>query len=417
MIRISRWAALALAAAAAACDGGGGGGGGGPVQPEPQPKPILLSIVSGNAQGGAVDEVLGSPLVVRATQDGQPVPNLSVDFQANAGSVNLAVVTTGGTGEAAVQWRLPADTAAMNGARVVARLTATPATQVSFEARLLRPDEMDLVIGPSGVPVKLAVYDRANYIPGQVSLKSFTDSTHVFFGNPAVRDEIVAFTPGRAPALIPSAWTPGRDTVRVQFAQEVIRIPLTIWVVEPPFDSTVVLAQRHLQFVAESWEAQAGIGLRDVRIVDATGFPGAGDFQGTVQQPCANAIQTQVGWDAGRMNAYYTGQPPIGSAVYCGGGWMEIFPLSWQRWPTTLAHEIGHGMLGGHHETVPNNVMHFRGEGATFSAGQMFRAHYWNQSILNTMFNGHPAEQRVACAPLPDNGNQQCLPTSFVIDW
>lgn len=415
MIPISRWAVVALCAAAAACDGGGGGGD--PVDPDPQPKPIVLSIASGDAQAGAPDEPLGNPLVVRATRDGQPVPNLSIEFETNAGSVNLAVVTTGGTGEAGVHWRLPADPAAMNGARVVARLAGTPATQVSFTARIMRPDEMDLVIGPSGVPVKLVVYDHATYSAEQISRKSFTDSLHVYFGNPAARDEIVAFTPGRAPTMIPGAWTPGRDTVRIQFAQEVIRIPLTIWVVEPPFDSTMILVQRHLQFVAESWESQAGIGLRDVRIVDATGFPGARDFQGTLQQACATPIQTLVGWDAGRMNAYYTGQPPIGSAVYCGGGWMEIFPLSWQRWPTTLAHEIGHGMLGNHHETVPDNVMHFRGEGTTFTAGQMYRAHYWNQSVLNTMFNGHPVEQRVACAPLPNTGNQQCLPTSFVIDW
>jgi hypothetical protein len=414
MIRISPWAALALVAAAAACDGGGGGGG--PVDPEPQPKPIVLSIVSGDAQAGALDEALTSPLVVRATRDGQPLPNVSVTFEASVGVLSLPIVTTGGTGEAEVRWRLPADPAAMAGARVTAALQASPTTQVSFTARAMRPDEMDLVIGPGGLPVKLVAYDRGAFSPLEFTRRSFTDSTHVFFGNPSARDEIVAFTPGRAPTVLAGAWTPGRDTVRLQFSPEVIRIPLTVWVVQPPFDSTVILVRRHLQGVADTWEAQAAIGLRDVRIVDATGFAGAEFYQDSTDQSCHAGIKTTIGWDDGRLNAYYTGQPPIGSAVHCGNGWMEIFPLAWERMPYTLAHEIGHSFMGNHHETVPNNVMHFQGNGATFTPGQMFRAHYWEGSSLNTMFNAHPPAERRACAQFPDNPQQFCLPTNFVID-
>jgi hypothetical protein len=414
MNRISRWAVVAMAAAAAAC-GGGDGGGGGPV--DPGPKPIILTMVSGNGQGGVPGELLTQPLVVRATRDGLPMPNVSIDFQATGGTVNLSVATTGGTGEAEVQWRLPADPAAVAGARVNARLTAEPASQpVAFSARTLRQDEMDLVVAPGGIPVKLVVYDRGAYSPTLFARRDFTDSTHVFFGNPQLWEDVVAFTPGRAPLLLPGAWTPGRDTVRLQFLQEIIRIPLTIWVVQPPFDSTRILVQRHLDGVAASWEAQAGIGLRNVRIVDATGFPGAAEYQGALPSlGCSVGIKT-LGWDTGRLNAYYTGQPTQGSAAHCGGGWMEIFPLAWERMGYTLAHEIGHAFLGGHHETLPNNVMHFQGNGATFTPGQMFRAHYWEGSALNTMFNAYLPDQRRACAASPAAADQLCLPTNFVLD-
>jgi hypothetical protein len=416
MIRLSRWAVVAAAATAAAC--GGGDGGGGPVDPgpTPQPKPIILEMVSGNAQGGLPGEILTHPLVVRATRDGQPLPNVSIDFTATGGTVNLSVATTGGTGQAEVHWRLPADPAAVAGARVNARLTAAPAGQpVAFAARTLRQDEMDLVIAEGGVPVKMVVYDRGAFNPAQWVTRSFTDSAHVFFGRAELWDDLVAFTPGRAPLLLPAGWTPGRDTVRLRFSEQVIRLPITIWVMQPPFDSTVILVQRHLQGVADTWEAQAGIGLRDVRIVDATGFPGAVEFQDSFPRGCNAGIKS-LGFDLGRLNAYYVGQPPLGSAAHCGTAWMEVYSLAWERMPYTLAHEIGHTFLGNHHETVPNNVMHFRGDGATFTQGQMFRAHYSELSLLNTMFNAYPAVQQRACSQVAATPDPLCLPTDFVVD-
>ena len=99
-----------------------------------------------------------------------------------------------------------------------------------------------------------------------------------------------------------------------------------------------------------------------------------------------------------------------------GDGAMLIFPLAWERAPYTLAHEIGHGFLGGHHETLPDNVMHFQAAGTRFSAGQMFRAHYSETSILNTMFNVHPPALRRPCATSPTSGTPVCPPTSFVLD-
>ena len=406
---------LALALLAG-CGGGGGADGGGAAVVTPPPAVVALEIVSGAGQGGVPAEPLAQPLVVRVTRDGQPAAGVSVAFQASAGQVDADARATDAAGRAEVRWTLPADGGAIAGARVTAQVAGSTAPAVTFAARRLRDDEMDLVLADPGVTVRLLAYRAGAFAAGQYDRRGFTDSLQVFYPDASQRDEIAAFTAGRAPLLVPVTWTPRRDTVRLRFAPAVIRIPMTIWVVQPPFDSTAKLVAIHLQGVRDAWEAQAGIGLRDVRIVDATKLAGVSRYQGTGITACDPTIRTVVGADAGRLNAYYIGQPNIGSAGYCGDGWMQVFPLAWERQAGVLAHEIGHGFLGGHHETIPDNIMHFRGEGSTFSAGQMFRAHYSASSILNTMFDAHPEALRRPCATDPSSAAPRCPPTSFVID-
>jgi hypothetical protein len=418
-VSILPWLAVTAAALLAGCGGWGG-------SVLPGPAGIRLSIVRGNGQVALPGQVLTDSLVVRATRGGHPV-SVPIRFTASAGRLNDSVRTTGPDGLAAVQWTAPGE---LQGARVTARLEGGSARPVVFRARRARPDELDLVLAPGAAgPVQLLVYDSGAFDPGSLFRAVFTDSLHLLpFRDPGARDEIVAFTPGRGPALVRAAWTPGRDTVLLGFP-EMIRIPLTVWVVQPPFDSTVQLVRRHLQGMADTWEAQGGIGLRDLRIVDATGFPGAARYQGTGVPSCVPEIWTTIGEDAGRLNAYYLGetsfQMPDGrtvvpSAGSCDGGRIEVNPLAWQRSPNTLAHEIGHELLGGHHETLPNNVMHFRGEGSTFSPGQLFVAHYSEGSVLNTMFNAHPPSLRRPCRrgpPAPGGSPATaCMSTSFVLD-
>jgi hypothetical protein len=396
----------------AACDGGGGG-----TETEPPPPPpIVLQIVSGDGQVGLPGNELMLPLVVRTTRGGQPVANVGLTFAATDGSVNFNSQTTDANGEAGVFWSLPTDESRVTGARVSAKLSSGTGTDsVTFTARTPRIDEMDLVVADAGLPVKMLIYDRGAFTLAGHARRDFTDSVRVF-RSPLKPEDFVAFTPGRAPLLVSPTWTAGRDTLRLQFATEVIRMPITIWVVQPPFDSTAKLVQRHLKGVVDSWEAQAGIGLRDVRIVDATAFPNAKQFQDSIPtQPCDD-LPGAIGVDAGRLNAYYVGQPPLGSAAHCGGANMAVFTLAWERSPFILAHEIGHGFLGGHHETIPDNVMHFRGDGTRFSAGQIFRAHYSATSILNTIFNAHPQAERRTCTSSPISGTPLCPPTDFVLD-
>ena len=414
--RLDRRTLALLALPLLAACGGGGDGGAAPAVTQPTRAVVALEIVSGTGQGGAPAEPLAEPLVVRVTRDGQPAAGVSVAFQASAGQLDADARTTDAAGRAEVRWTLPADGGAIAGARVTAQVAGSAAPAVTFAARRLRDDEMDLVLADPGTTVRLLAYRAGAFRLDAYDRRAFTDSLQLRYADPAARDELVAFTAGRAPLLVPVAWTARRDTVRLRFAREVIRVPMTIWVVQPPFDSTAKLVAMHLQGVRDSWEAQAGIGLRDVRIVDATRLPGVSRYQGTGITACDASIRTVVGFDQGRLNAYYIGQPNVGSAGYCGEGWMQVFPLAWERQAVVLAHEIGHGLLGGHHETIPDNVMHFRGEGATFSAGQMFRAHYSESSVLNTMFQAHPQALRRPCATDPSSAAPRCPPTSFVLD-
>ena len=274
----------------------------------------------------------------------------------------------------------------------------------------------DVVLADPGVPVELIAYTSGDFQAAQVVRRSFTGALPVAFDPPGAYDELVAFTPGRAPLLVPVAWTAGADTVRLRFAAEPIRLPITIWVVQPPFDETARLVERHVEGMRDTWEAQGGIGLGDVRIVDATGDPDAAPFQGDGITPCNPAIVGAIGYEARRLNAYYVGQPAIGAAAYCGDGLVQVFPIAADRPDVVLAHEIGHGLLGGHHETLPDNVMHFRGEGSTFSAGQLFRAHYSDASILNTIFGAYPPRLRRSCDTNPASLRPGCPPTTFVLD-
>ncbi|HEX6373299.1 MAG TPA: Ig-like domain-containing protein [Longimicrobium sp.] len=414
----AHFAAAALAVLAAACDGGGGGPG--PVTPVETP--LRLEVVAGDAQGGIAGETLTGPLVVRVTRGGQPVGGSVVTFTASAGTVDPATRTTDFEGRADVRWTLPIEEAALAGARVTARLgSGAAADSVVFTARRPRPDEMDLVTAPAGLSVRLLAYDAGAFMANGTARYTFTDSVQVRFRDATLFDEFAAFAPGRAPLLVAPAWSTGRDTVRLAFSSTVIRIPMTIWVVQPPFDSTAKLVSIHLQRVAEVWEPQGLIGLRDVRIVDATGFSEAARFQGENLTPCNAAEKELIGWDEGRINAYYIGQTRfeniLGSGTYCGEGWIEIPPLAWERPPfTTLAHEIGHGFLGGWHETSPENLMYFRGGAGKLNEGQLFRAHYSDSSLLNTMFSAHPGPMRRPCSRVPDASAPVCPPTSMVLD-
>jgi hypothetical protein len=410
-----RTIALLACVSLAACGGDGGG-----TLPPPA-STVVLQVVSGDQQAGFPGMQLREPLVLRATLGGAPASSIPITFSATAGTLDGASVrTTDVDGLVEVRWTLPDTDDGIAAARVLARPAAAQGATVTFTARRMRPDEQDLVLAQGVGPVRMLLYPTNAFGPGTAFRATFSDSLLLPPLDPSW-NEVAVFAPGRAPAMTTVNWTSRRDTVRIEFPG-MIRLPLTVWVVEPPFDSTMKLVNMHIEGVAQTWEALGGIGLGDIRIVDATGFAEAHRFQGSNIPQCSPGLADAIGRDAGRLNMYYLGSTSIGeiipSAAYCGGGWMESYPLAWQRSNVLLAHEMGHGFMGGHHETVPDNIMHFRGDGRGLTPGQLFVAHYWSQSILNTMFNAHPAPQRRACATLnPANVGGACLSTGWVFDF
>lgn len=412
MIHSNRVIVPCLGLALVACGGDGGTGPG----PGPGPEtPLVLQVMSGNAQPGMPGEELWNPLVVRATRGGQPVQYELISFSATAGMISIPTGTTDADGQASVRWTLPAEEAAVAGARVRARVTGS-LDSVVFSARIAGRADRDKVTGPAGVPIRMMVYKAGAWTHTGFVRHDFTDSVRLWV-QPGIHDEIVAFAPGRAPLLLEPSWSRGERPVQLQFREDVIRMPITFWIVQPPVDSAVMLIERNLQGVRDSWEAQAGIGLRDVRIIDATNHPSAARFQGELASPlCDPTIFTDIGHDDGRLNVYHVGMPPFGVAIHCGEGNILFFPRSWERSRFVLAHEIGHGFFGGHHETIPDNIMHFMADGTQVSAGQMFRAHFSATSMLNTLFNAYPATMRRPCAVSIEAPSPICPPTNFVLD-
>ena len=427
MIAKSRRALVAvLLLAGAACEGSSNvGPTTTPTTPTGNGSLVQLELVSGTGQAGLPGVRLPGALVVRATRDGRPAESEEIRFRPSGGDLTRDVVVTGVDGLATVQWTLPAEHA-FTSATVAAWATSRGRQDsLVFTARRATFADLDLVRMEGPGELRVMVYDARKFSMEQMFRTSGTDSAHLpNIASTELWDELVAFTPGKGPALITPRWTTGRDTVTVRFP-DVVRLPMTIWVVKAPFDSTYQLVQRHIEGVRLSLEANAGIGLGDVRIVDATGFPAATEYQEGVVT-CELASYNPIGRDEGRLNAYYLGEATISnttivpSASYCEDGMMEIYPLAWERWPTTLAHEVGHALLGGYHETLPDNLMHFRGYGYGLTQGQLYRAHFSESSILNnSIFKVYPEGQQRRCESRRPNQNppDTCPPRDLVLEF
>jgi hypothetical protein len=75
--------------------------------------------------------------------------------------------------------------------------------------------------------------------------------------------------------------------------------------------------------------------------------------------------------------------------------------------PNLLAHEAGHTFTLVH----SHGVMNPTAPGTFLSAGQIFRAHFDERSVLNTLFGSQPAALRRVCSDRPRDST--CLPEDF----
>lgn len=149
-----------------------------------------LAVQSGNAQIGAVSEVLTKPLVVKAAaSDGAGVAGVSVTFavETGGGSVGSATVTTDATGLASTTWTMGAATGAQTVTASTAGLTGSPLT-FTATARSVAPVRLAFtagppatvaagaVIGPVTVTALDAQGDVAKTFTGTVTLALGADS-------------------------------------------------------------------------------------------------------------------------------------------------------------------------------------------------------------------------------------------------
>jgi hypothetical protein len=396
MFRTHRWAVLMLAAAAAACDGGGSGGGrGGPVEPGPQA--IRLEVLSGDAQLGLPGETLPRELVVRAMRaDGAPLAGVAVNFVAapGSGSVSATGLATTVDGVATAWWTLPAD---LSGTPTV-RVEAAGAEPAAFTAGRLPSDQTDLVLSREPGRVSLMVYNAFDQTWADVFRASFSDSLLVRpFAPPHQYNEVFAFSAGRPPRIVRTTWTTVRDTVNLWPGIEPV-VPVTIWVVKAPFSELGALSRAQADSAAAVW-SKGGIRF-DFRIVDATEYPNAAEYQRNDVDACRSGLRERIGWDEGSLNVYYVGgiwdtvYNVGGQAVYCGDE-LIVMAASNTRSPTLLGHEIGHAFGLGHEKE--GNLMDGFGRGRHVTAGQVFWAHFYKLSAINDMMAFYSIENVRDC--------------------
>lgn len=395
MSRTHRWAVLMLAAAAAACDAGGGGGTGGPVEPGPQA--IRLEVLSGDAQLGLPGETLPRELVVRAVRaDGAPLDGVAVGFIAapGSGSVYQTRMVTNTDGVATAWWTLPAD---LSGTPTL-RVEAAGAEPAAFTAGRLPGDQADLVLNREPGPVSLMVYNAFEQKWSEAFRASFADSLLVRpFAPPHRYNEVFAFSAGRPPRLARPTWTTVRDTVNLWPGVEPV-VPVTIWVVKAPFSELGALSRAQADSAAAVWD-RGGIRF-DFRIVDATEYPNAAEYQGPDVDACRAGLPERIGWDEGALNVYYVGgiyDPRYdvrGQGGYCGD---ELIALAANntRSPWLLGHEIGHAFGLGHEKE--GNLMDSFGRGRHVTAGQVFWAHFHKLSVINDVMRFYSIEHFRDC--------------------
>jgi hypothetical protein len=195
-----------------------------------------------------------------------------------------------------------------------------------------------------------------------------------------------------------------------------VRVPLTLWVVDGPWEQTAALARAQIERAREVW-GRAGIDL-DVTLVDATRFPGAERYQDVMVETCDNDVARTIGTAEGQLNAYYVWDiynstfQVGGQGVYCGGARIEMAAGD-TRTEYLLAHEVGHAFSLNHlaPESPGQNVMHYTAAGPSLTYGQWFRVHYYTYSVIQSMkFTPNIMQSRACHQRMGDNWLNETAP-------
>jgi len=216
--------------------------------------------------------------------------------------------------------------------------------------------------------------------------------------------EVIAFTNFRPVAIQTSvAWTSGRDTVTVPFAN-LIQIPVKVWIVRGPFSTQRTHAIDTCITTSGIWNSERmGIDFNPFEIVDATGNPKAANY---FAFDCSKktAMETDIGKTAGRINIYWVdtvdGGTGRGNACAIGSDFVAIGSANGLE---LLSHELGHDFALQHIDGQPSfdqtNIMHSASNSRQFiTEGQLFRAHLRTDSALNSTYNARPGLLTRNCA-------------------
>lgn len=224
----------------------------------------------------------------------------------------------------------------------------------------------------------------------------------IFRSMPGSNDEILAFGPGRRPAMLrPVPWTAGIDTVSVAF-DDPIALNLTVWIVKGPFDTQSARARASVDTTRNIWSDQyAGLVFDSVEVINATGDPDAAGLFDVTLCESQSGLENRIGKRPGRINAYWVGTVDGGTdrgrACPIGGDHVVMAERSGHE---LLSHEIGHLLSLTHIDAFTDffdqsNVMHSASNRRHYlTEGQVFRQQFDTNSAINRLFGLRSAEAR-----------------------
>jgi len=401
--------ALAVCTGLIGCAGEGTG-------PDPDPTPdrpraTTVEVVSGAAQLSLAGTPLPDPVVIRVRdQDGLPIAAIPVSVRPSGnGRVALGRANTDFDGTAGAVWTL-GDQVGEQTLRFDVPGIAEPLV-MSAEGALLDAVDVLRVDALPGGSVGLLASGRTHY--GDVMdydvLVTETEGAFGDFRAGAPRSELAVLTRFGAPRLVPNPWTDGIDEVEVEVSTP-IEVPLTIRVLQAPFEATLETVEAELEYAREVYESEGlGVVFTDVEIVDATGIEDTDELKDFL---CSErtALESAVGHDDDRLNVYYLttvdGSTSRGQSCIIGGNFVAMASFAGDD---LLSHEVGH-MLGlfhvdGQSGFSQTNVMHSASNTRRFlTEGQIFRAH-WNTNSSMATLGISPGELTRTCGAQYDPSN------------
>ena len=361
---------------------------------------FTIEVVSGDGQKGLPEWTLAEQIALRVVdREGVPAAGVTIDFQVSAGGgrTSISSIVTSGLGFATVAWTLGSSAGAT---QTLTASVRSGSGSVQIQATLLTPAQSDLVVvhGVLGSVTGFVLFKDGPSL--QVVGRQGTQDTLLYLP-PAQTSgsEIVVFARGNRPLRLAPTWTAAVDTIHVTLLPPV-EIDIDFHVQEGTLVDRMETMESQLATTNSIWFNQ-GMGLvvgtvtvidetdppRDVPVV-SNGLCNGATSEGAIRIDHVSSI------DGGQ----FTGWGCWNGRIYLGVGT--------ERFPNLLAHELGHTFTLEHAATG----MMFPSQPQTdIREGEIFRAHFHQQSALNTIFGAQPSEQRRNCSQVPG----PCLPESL----
>ncbi|HED32757.1 MAG TPA: hypothetical protein ENJ08_00875 [Gammaproteobacteria bacterium] len=223
-------------------------------------------------------------------------------------------------------------------------------------------------------------------------------------------NEVVAYAKNRPVALQENAgWTNSNDDNVEVAMQNLIRIPVKVWIVRGPFNTQKQLALDAFATTQSIWEEERmGVEFESFTIVDATGNSNASSYHDFTCADKTN-MENDIGKTTGMINIYYVNRVDNGTGrgQACSIG-SDFVAMGSSTGDELLAHEIGHDFALTHTNGQANynqtNVMHNASNTREFFAeGQTFRAHLSADSALNSIYAARPGQPTRNCPQATSN--------------